>query len=70
MNSNVESLKPTAYNTVGAKVNARQFLTVLKDPKCWLFALINAGVATGIASVGLFLPTFVQEFGFSRGTVD
>ncbi|KAK5044952.1 hypothetical protein LTR84_010324 [Exophiala bonariae] len=55
-----------SYNTVGAKVSARQALKTLKDPKCWLFGLTNAGIATGIASVGLFLPTFVKEFGFSR----
>ncbi|KIX04968.1 uncharacterized protein Z518_05840 [Rhinocladiella mackenziei CBS 650.93] len=53
-----------SYNTVGAKVNLKQIWSVLKDPKCWLFVLINAGVALGIGSVGLFLPTFVKEFGF------
>ena len=58
-----------AYNTVDAKVNLKQLLMVLKDVKCWLFALINAGVAFGIGSVGLFLPTFVKEFGFSKGTI-
>jgi MFS family permease len=53
------------YNTIGAKVDVRQIWTALQDPKSWLFACINAGVALGIASVGSFLPTFVREFGYS-----
>ncbi|KAJ9604883.1 hypothetical protein H2200_010998 [Cladophialophora chaetospira] len=53
------------YNTVGANVDVKQIWTALKDPKSWLFACINAGVALGIASVGNFLPTFVRSFGYS-----
>lgn len=56
-----------AYNTVGAKVDLKQMWAAAKDPKCWLFASANSGVALGIASVGLFLPTFVKEFGYSTG---
>ncbi|KAL6249573.1 hypothetical protein RBB50_003426 [Rhinocladiella similis] len=54
-----------SYNTVGAKVNLKQMLAAAKDPKCWFFASANSGIALGIASVGLFLPTFVKEFGYS-----
>ncbi|KIW39102.1 uncharacterized protein PV06_08913 [Exophiala oligosperma] len=54
-----------SYNTVGAKVDLKQMWAAAKDPKCWLFASANSGVALGIASVGLFLPTFVKEFGYS-----
>jgi hypothetical protein len=55
------------YNSAGAKFNAMQIWIALKDPKSWLFACINAGVALGIASVGNFLPTFVKAFGYSAG---
>ncbi len=56
------------YNTIGAKVDFTQIWSTLKDPKSWLFACINAGVALGIASVGNFLPTFVRAFGYSAST--
>lgn len=55
------------YNTLGAKVDLWKILTTLKDPKSWLFALVNAGVALGIASVGNFLPSIVRSFGYSPG---
>lgn len=54
-------------NTVGAKFTWMHILTTLQDPKSWLFACINAGVALGISSVGNFLPTFIRTFGYSPG---
>ncbi|KAH8805236.1 retrograde regulation protein 2 [Xylogone sp. PMI_703] len=48
-----------SYNTIGAKVEMWQILVTLKDPKSWAFALVNSGVALGISSIGVFLPTFI-----------
>ncbi|KAH0843473.1 hypothetical protein FOPE_08711 [Fonsecaea pedrosoi] len=53
------------YNTTGANIDVRQIWATFKDPKSYMFAIINAGVALGIASVGNFLPTFVKSFGYS-----
>ncbi|KIY00304.1 uncharacterized protein Z520_03989 [Fonsecaea multimorphosa CBS 102226] len=53
------------YNTTGANIDMWQVWACFKDPKSWMFAIINAGVALGIASVGNFLPTFVKSFGYS-----
>jgi hypothetical protein len=55
------------HNTLGAKVNLKQVLTTLRDLKSWVFAFLNAGLAIGISSVGLFLASFIHEFGFSTG---
>ena len=42
-----------------------QILVALKDPKSWVYALIQACIATGVGTVGVFLPTFVKAFGYS-----
>lgn len=59
------TLTGAAYNTIGAKVEAQQIWVTLKDPKSWGYAIVNAGVALGISSVGVFLPTFVVAFGYT-----
>ena len=56
------------YNSPGVTFSWMQIWTAVRDPKSWLFACINAGVALGIASMGNFLPTFVKSFGYSAGT--
>ena len=58
-------LTTPAYNTMGAKVTLKQIWTTFKDPKTWAYCLINASVSIGIASVGVFLPTFIVEFGYT-----
>ena len=55
----------TAYNTIGAKVVPIQILVALKDPKTWAFAIIQGGIAMGVGTVGVFLPSFVNAFGYS-----
>jgi hypothetical protein len=55
-----------AYNTIGAKVELWQIWATLKDPKSWGYALINAGIALGISSIGVFLPTFITAFGYTN----
>lgn len=66
LSSNV-NLCCIAYNTLRSKIDFRQILVALKDPKSWALASINAGVALGISSVGSFLPTFIKAYGFSAG---
>lgn len=55
-----------AYNTIGSKVQLWQIWATLKDPKSWGYALVNAGIALGISSVGVFLPTFIVAFGYTN----
>lgn len=61
-------LKHSGYNTLGAKLELKQIWVTLKDPKSWAFAMINGGIALGISSVGVFLPSFIKSFGYSPGT--
>lgn len=43
----------------------RQVLLALTDVKAYLDALIVAAFGLGVAAFGLFMPTFINEFGFS-----
>ncbi|KAF2168681.1 hypothetical protein M409DRAFT_36326 [Zasmidium cellare ATCC 36951] len=61
LNADIE----TAYNTHESRVDWRQILTTMKDPKSWVFASLNCGVSLGVSSISLFLPTFIHELGFS-----
>ena len=54
-----------AYNTFGAKVVPYQIWVALKDPKTWAFAMMQSGIAMGVGTVGVFLPSFVLAFGYS-----
>lgn len=55
----------TAFNTIGEKVRSHQILAALKDPKSWAFVVIQFGIATGIGTVGVYLPSFILGFGLS-----
>lgn len=57
----------SAYNTTGFNISVKQIWQTLLDPKPWGFAVIHSGVALGISSVGLFMPTSINELGFSAG---
>jgi hypothetical protein len=53
-------------NTPHEKLSIRQVLITFRDPKTFLMGTIYGCLCLGIASVTSFLPTFVNEFGFSR----
>ncbi|KAK5994137.1 High-affinity nicotinic acid transporter-like protein [Cladobotryum mycophilum] len=53
------------YNEEGAGVDVRQLLVALKDPKTLFFALMNAGISLGLASISAFLPSFIVQFHLS-----
>lgn len=55
----------SAFNTLESGIRWPQVLSALKDPKSWAFVFLQFGVATGIGSVGSFLPTFIHGFGLS-----
>lgn len=54
-----------AFNTLGTGIRWSQVLAALRDPKSWAFVFMQFGVATGIGTIGSFLPTFIRGFGFS-----
>jgi MFS family permease len=59
-------IDPIAFNTRGSRFQASQILEALKDPKAWGYAFINGGAGMTLSSLGVFLPTFVANFGFSK----
>ncbi|RFU80358.1 hypothetical protein TARUN_1824 [Trichoderma arundinaceum] len=59
----IERLK--TYNTTGAGFDWIQVLVSFKDPKLYLFSIINIGVSLSLASISAFLPTFIKEFNYS-----
>ena len=63
--TNKSLTKFLAFNTIGAKINYKQLWAGMKDPKTWAFMAMQTGVAQGIGTVGVFLPSFVKEFGYS-----
>jgi hypothetical protein len=58
-----------AYNTMDAKFNSPRTFATLRDPKTFFFTFLNVGNTLAISSVGLFLPTFINAFGYSSGNV-
>lgn len=54
-----------AWNTEGAKTEWRQLWACLKDPKSYGFAILNGVTGLCLSSLGVFLPTFIRDFGFS-----
>lgn len=50
---------------MNAKVDVKQIAGAFKDIKTWLFSVTNTSVALMISSVGLFLPTFIDAFGYT-----
>ncbi|KAL7919741.1 MFS general substrate transporter [Trichoderma austrokoningii] len=59
----VERLR--TYNTVGAGFDWAQVLVAFKDPKLYLFSLINMGISLSLSSISSFLPTFISDFNYS-----
>ena len=55
-------------NTAGAKVVPRQIWIAIKDPKTYLGSLMLTAVGTSAAAFSVFLPTFINAFGFDRLT--
>jgi hypothetical protein len=60
-----------ANHSTLTKFTPRQVLVGLSDVKSYLDALVVAAFGLGVAAFGLFMPTFIKEFGFSprRSTV-
>lgn len=54
-----------ARNTPDEKPRLFQVWLALKDPKTWLFALAISASSIDVAAFGSFLPTFINQFGFS-----
>ena len=53
-------------NTSHVGVRPHQILLALKDPKFYLGAGLIATQGIGIGAFGVFLPTFVHQFGYGR----
>ncbi|OQU97631.1 hypothetical protein CLAIMM_03531 [Cladophialophora immunda] len=53
------------YNTVDAKFEPKQIWAALVDVKTWFFCLMNSGIAIALISLSSFLPTFINQFGYS-----
>lgn len=43
-------------------------IEAFKDPKTWMLAYIVATLGVAMSAFAVFLPTFVNEFGFSKRT--
>lgn len=54
-----------AYNTENAKVSFKQIWACFIDPKSYAWAILNGTTGLCLSSVGVFLPTFVKDFGYS-----
>ncbi|KAK5054471.1 hypothetical protein LTR84_001362 [Exophiala bonariae] len=57
-----------SQNTAGAKVVPRQIWIAIKDPKTYLGSLMLTAVGLSAAAFSVFLPTFINAFGFDRLT--
>jgi hypothetical protein len=55
-----------AWNTTGSKILWPQVWDCLKDPKTYAFAIFNATSGLCLSSIGIFLPTFIRDFGYSN----
>lgn len=53
-----------SQNTAGAKFRAHQISIGLKDPKMYLGAMMVGAQGIGIGAFSVFLPTFINAFGF------
>ena len=56
----------TAFNTRDAKMEWRQVLAALKDPKAWVFFLVNGAFGQATSTVSVFLPSFIAAFGYTN----
>ncbi|KAF3935635.1 hypothetical protein ABW19_dt0205471 [Dactylella cylindrospora] len=53
------------FNTEGSKFEWRQMIACLKDPKTWAYAWMNAGIGMCLSTIGIFLPSFIADFGYT-----
>ncbi|KAJ9136537.1 MFS general substrate transporter [Coniochaeta hoffmannii] len=54
------------FNTRDAKMEWRQILAALKDPKAWVFFLVNCAFGQATSTVSVFLPSFIAAFGYTN----
>ncbi|OQV00283.1 hypothetical protein CLAIMM_05801 [Cladophialophora immunda] len=54
------------YNAQTARFEPKQIVKSLLDPKTYLLAILSGTNATLLACTGAFLPTIVNEFGYSK----
>ncbi|OAG43195.1 hypothetical protein AYO21_02481 [Fonsecaea monophora] len=57
-----------SQNTAGEKVVPRQIWMAVTDPKTYLGSLMLSAVGLSAAAFAVFLPTFINAFGFDRLT--
>lgn len=55
----------TAQNDEGSKLRYHQLWIAVKDIKVWLTAIVMGGWGVCVGAFGVFLPTFINQFGFS-----
>lgn len=58
--------RSSRHNVERPKFQTKQILLSLRDPKSWFMALLSGCNSTILASTGAFLPTIVNEFGYSK----
>ncbi|OQV02109.1 hypothetical protein CLAIMM_07359 [Cladophialophora immunda] len=57
--------RSATLNKEGAKVDLWQIWACFKDPKSYGYAILNGTTGLCLSSVGVFLPTFIKDFGLS-----
>ncbi|OIW32824.1 MFS general substrate transporter [Coniochaeta ligniaria NRRL 30616] len=57
--------RSSTFNTRGSKLEWGQVLAALKDPKTWVFFLVNGAFGQATSTVGVFLPSFIAAFGYT-----
>ncbi|KAF3908925.1 hypothetical protein AA313_de0209828 [Arthrobotrys entomopaga] len=53
------------YNAENSKFEFSQVITALLDPKTWAYSFMNAGIGMGLSTIGVFLPSFIADFGYT-----
>ncbi|KAF3934705.1 hypothetical protein ABW20_dc0105747 [Dactylellina cionopaga] len=54
-----------SFNTEDSKFEFHQVIAALKDPKTWAYGFMNAGIGMCLSTIGVFLPSFIADFGYS-----
>ncbi|KAF3923993.1 hypothetical protein ABW21_db0203285 [Orbilia brochopaga] len=62
---NLAKERSKTFNTQDSKFEARQVWAAVKDPKTWAFGFMNAGIGMGLSTIGIFLPSFIADFGYT-----
>lgn len=52
-------------NTHNPKLNIQEIIAALKDPKCYLTAMMFFSINVAFSSMPVFLPTIIKEMGWS-----